>query len=110
MRIAELAVLKKPVANPRELVSEYRFELEGIPVTITIKLYRHLSTGEVTYTQSHLIRTPLQERAVQPDRTVYPTATLAIEDAVNSLASCHRKAVEQGMTPEASWLVVNEAF
>ena len=50
----ELPLLKDEITAARQLVAEYKFELENIPVTISIRLCQRIIEGDIEVRQSQL--------------------------------------------------------
>ncbi len=106
----ERSLLKPQIVSAREFLAEYRFQLKTIHVTISIRFYRRLNTGDIEFEQSHYILTPLDNEPNMPGTVFYNNIALALEEAVNGFAVPHDQAIGRGYKPDESWLVPNDAF
>lgn len=98
------------ITRAKKLISEYRFELDKIPIEITIRLYEGYSGNGVGFEQSHFIHTPTQ---IGPYKTSCPcddTESSALHQAVRGFLTYYNEAVKEGHTPDESWLVQNNNF
>jgi hypothetical protein len=98
------------IVDAKELVSEYRFRLEGISTPIVLRVYKNLKTGQFVCVQSHFIKTPLQASAYVTDRPRDDKREWLVYRIVNDFIQRYKEAVSQGYKPSDSWLVENKHF
>jgi hypothetical protein len=106
----ELPLLNDEIMAARQLVAEYKFELENIPVTISIRLYQRIVEGDIEVRQSHYIRTPLMSHPHIPETSRYSNLDDAVLEAIKGFTVLYNAALQQGFSPNESWLVPNDLF
>lgn len=99
-----------PVENLFSDGSQYTFQLKGIPVTITVRLYRREARGPVWFEQSHWIKTPEQIGPYRTSRPFNDDEASALQQAVTGLTQFYSMAVKAGHEPSNAWLVENKNF
>ncbi|OAQ20033.1 hypothetical protein [Thermosulfurimonas dismutans] len=104
-------IFKDEIINEAKvLVSEYKFSLDGISKTITIKIYKNIRTGYYEFYQSHFIHTPLQAGPYITSRPWNDTEDLALNQAISGFTQFYNAAIKNGYKPDDSWLVENKDF
>lgn len=98
------------INKPVKLLSEYQFFLGDLPEKIKIRLYKPLKGEGVTFTQSHFINTPVQIDAYRTSRPWNDDESSALRQAIFGFTSNYKDAVNQGHSPETSWLEPNMDF
>ena len=104
-------ILKHEIINEAKvLVSEYKFSLDGISKTVTIKIYKNIRTGYYEFYQSHFIHTPLQVGPYIANRSWNDTEELALNQVISGFTQYYNEAINDGYKPHDSWLVENKNF
>ena len=101
---------QKGIETPVRFVSEYRFYLKYIPVSITIRLYEPALGDGYFFKQSHLIHTPVQAGPYMTDHATGSSEEAAVQRALETFLSYYNGAIKEGYEPEESWLVPNKNF
>lgn len=99
-----------PVENISNEGSQYSFKLRGIPITITVRLYRREVRGPVWFEQSHWIKTPEQIGPYRTSRPFNDDEGSALRQAVTGLTQFYNIAVKAGHEPSNAWLIENKNF
>jgi hypothetical protein len=106
----ESAMSDKIVENPRKLVSEYQFRLQGLSPLIKIRIYKGIGAKGVEFEQSHYIHTPTQAGPYITSRPWGDDEAYALHEAVTGFTTYYNAAVREGHAPKDSWLIPNEDF
>lgn len=81
------------------------FRIGVLKTVISIQVTRLPGKERAVYTRSHAIHTPLQFGPYRQSRPYWDDVPYALHQAINSITSYYRQAVEAGHVPEDSWLV-----
>lgn len=87
----------------------YEFRVGDLGVVVSVKVGRLPGGNEAFYTRSHNIHTPVQAGPYVQSRGQWDDVPYALHQAVSSLTSYYRKAIEAGHAPDDSWLVPSRA-
>ncbi len=98
------------INEAKVLVSEYKFSLENISKTVTIKIYKNIKTGYYEFCQSHFIHTPLQVGPYITSRSWNDTEESVLNQVISGFTRFYNEAIKSGYTPDDSWLVENKNF
>ena len=100
-----------------EIVREYRFHLGEIETKVRIRILKQLKcmdrneqVGPFYFETSHYVKTPLEAAAYITDRIYASTEDEALEGAINTLSGHYKIAVEKGLQPDQSWLILNQRY
>ena len=100
-----------------EIIREKRFRLDGIETVIRILILKQVKcverneqVGPFHFETSHYIKTPLQIDAYRPGTIYAATEDEAFMNAVNTLDQFYEEAVNAGLDPDPSWLVLNPRY
>ncbi len=136
MAVTIEALFHSPILhNRRRFLGEYQFSIGELGTRLTFRLYEKLDSieskygeskgkkGEVEFTQSHFIKTPLPsgpyiedaEGAYILERTEEGRQwdlweIQALRQAISHLIQDYENAVTAGHTPDEDWLVPNPDF
>lgn len=85
----------------------YTLRVRGLSTLIQVILTLNPKIGRVTYTVSHLIKTPGMAEPYRPKPTAGRDDGDALHKAISGLVAFYRAAERKGQTPEESWLIPN---
>lgn len=98
------------ITEPRQFVSEYTFRLRELSRTkITIRIYQE-PDDRFYFDQSHYIHTPPQASAYTTSIQWANSESQALQQAVSTIASYYRQAIEEGHKPSPDWLEPDDDF
>jgi hypothetical protein len=86
-------------------IGTYEFRVGVLNTTVTVEVYRLPNGDEAVYRRSHDIHTPGQLGPYRQSRPYWDNVPYALHQAIDSLTSYYRNAVNAGYTPDESWLV-----
>lgn len=107
--LIEDVLINESLSFQRIFVGEYKFCVGGLSKEITIRLYRNLDGTQVSFEQSHYIKTPLQQTRYTPSIPA-DNEVVALHRAITSITSFYDDAIKKGKQPNDDWLVENEYF
>lgn len=108
--IAPAPFNREAIRTAVKVLGEYAFRLEGIEVTITIRLFDSIPSGRVWWSQSHHLHTPSQAGPYMTSRPFGDDADVALRSAVSGFVQFYDAAIRAGHEPNESWLVPNDRF
>jgi hypothetical protein len=106
----EEALTDPAIAEPIKLLSEFRFSLKGIPVEITIRLYKPVHSGRIVIRRSHDITVEGVSAGKTYDYDEESSEGEALQAAVCDLVSVYNAARAKGLKPDVSWLKPSPNF
>ncbi len=97
-------IFSNPAIEKHRLLGtdEYIFWLKGISTGIAIRLRKQRSGFE--FSQSHVIKTPLQGAGYRTSRSWDEDKDYALHRAVGTVTDYYNDAVAAGHTPSDSWI------
>lgn len=108
--LIEDALKNESISFQRIFVGEYKFYVGGLSKEITIRLYRNLDGTQVSFEQSHYIKTPLLPIHYTASISSADNEGVALHRAITSITSYYDEAIKKGNQPNDDWLVENEYF
>ncbi len=98
-------------------VKELSYRLAEIDIDIGIKIWKRINEDDPTggdgpfhFVTSHHIQTPLQTNTSRSDNIYAATEDEALIKAVSTFDAFYKCAVEQGLQPDPSWLILNTRY
>lgn len=100
------SLFRRPgVINPRRLVAEYCFELEGLSALVRIRVFAGLDDEWYDVAQSHYLQAPGTSAPAMSDEGRYRSVEAALSDVLDHFTQAYQRAIDAGYQPNDSWLM-----
>ena len=104
------AVSSNILRDAKIFLREISFRLGSLRPKIRVRLFRYPGDREIYFDQSHFIEIPDSAAKISPPLKSDNTESYALTHAVEAFTHPYEAAVEQGLEPSDSWLVVNHDY
>ena len=93
------------LVNRNDDLGIYKFRVGVLDTIVTVEIGRLPASERARYHRSHDIKTPSQAGPYHQSRYDWDDVPYALFQAINSITSYYRMGLEDGHTPDESWLV-----